>query len=89
MAPPEYMTHMKLIYMLTILLCTEGIFLVCFKIRGDGAPQLPITASVRGAGVVGPPLVDKGEHTGLTSRVATIHWSWSIWEKTGNMLMLK
>lgn len=33
--------------------------------------------------MVGLPLVDKGEHTGLTARVATVYWSWSIWKKTG------
>lgn len=61
-----------------ILLCTEGIFLFCIKVRGDGTPELSVTSSIRGARVVGLPLVDEGEHTGLTARVATVYWSWSI-----------
>lgn len=33
--------------------------------------------------MVGLPLVDEGNYTGLASRVATVHWSWSICVKTG------
>lgn len=69
--------------MLTILLCTERIFLVRLKVRGGGAPELPIAAPSGGAGVVGLPLVNKWKHAGLTARVAAIHWSRSICVTTG------
>lgn len=72
-----------MLQILTILFCAKRIFLVRLKVGGGGAPELSITASSGGAGVVGLPLIDEGKHTGLTVRVPTIYWSRSIYGKMG------
>lgn len=54
-------------HLLTILLCAERILLVRLEVGGGGAPELSVAASIRDAGVVRLPLVDKGKHAGLTT----------------------
>lgn len=57
---------------LTVLLSTERVLLIFLIVWGCWAPELPICASIWGAGIVGLSHVDEREHTRLTIRVATI-----------------
>lgn len=68
--------------LLTFLLCAERVLLVLLKVRGGGAPQLAVTASVRGTGQVGLPLVDEREDAGQASGVSTVNRSRSICTRT-------
>lgn len=57
---------------LTVLLGTERVLLVFLIVWACRAPELPVCASVRGAGVVGLSHEDEREHARLTVGVATV-----------------
>ena len=57
---------------LTILLSTEGVSPVLLKVGSGAAPEVPICAAFRGAGIESPSIVGERKNTGFSIRIATI-----------------
>lgn len=65
--------HMKILQEeLTILLGTEGISPVLFKVGSGAAPEVPICAAFSGTGVESPSIIGERQNTRFSIRIATI-----------------
>lgn len=57
---------------LTILLSTEGVSPVLLEVGSGAAPEVPICAAFRGAGIESPSIVCERKNTGFSIRITTI-----------------
>lgn len=64
--------HVKILRELTILLSTEGVSPVLFKVGSGAAPEVPICAAFSGTGIESPSVVGERQNTSFSIRIATI-----------------